>query len=54
MKDNEIIDEFGGNFVEILSKFSVLGISIEEFKFDKKFLLSFFRKKYIYIVAFFE
>lgn len=54
MKDIGIIDEFGGKLVEILLKFVVLGVSIEEFKLVKKIFKIFFYKKYIYIVVLLE
>ena len=51
MKDTESIDDFGGKLSELASKSAALGVTIEETKLVKKFLMSLPRKKYIHIVA---
>ena len=51
MKDSESIDDFGGKLSELASKSAALGVTIEEAKLVKKFLMSLPRKKYIHIVA---
>lgn len=52
MKGTERIDDFGGKLFELASKSAALGVTIEEAKNVKKFLMSFPRIKYIHIVAF--
>lgn len=37
MKDTEKIDDFSGKLLEIVSKFVVLGVNIEELKLVKNF-----------------
>ena len=51
MKDSESIDDFGGKLSKLASKSAALGVTIEEAKLVKKFLMSLPRKKYIHIVA---
>lgn len=51
MKETENIDGFGGKLSELASKSAALGVTIEEAKIVKKFLMSLPRKKYIHIVA---
>lgn len=51
MKDTESIDDFGGKLSELASRSAALGVTIEETKIVKKFLMSLPRKKYIHIVA---
>lgn len=51
MKESESIDDFGGKLSELASKSAALGVTIEEAKMVKKFLMSLPRKKYIHIVA---
>ena len=51
MKESESIDDFGGKLSELASKSASLGVTIEETKLVKKFLMSLPRKKYIHIVA---
>lgn len=52
MKGTERIDDFGGKLFELASKSAALGVTIEEAKNVKKFLMSFPSIKYIHIVAF--
>ncbi|XP_048605138.1 uncharacterized protein LOC125582456 [Brassica napus] len=51
MKESESIDDFGGKLSELASKSASLGVTIEETKLVKKFLMSLPRKMYIHIVA---
>ena len=51
MKDSESIDDFGGKLSKLASKSAALGVTIEEAKLVKKFLMSLPQKKYIHIVA---
>ena len=51
MKETKSIDDFGGKLSELASKSAALGVTIEETKLVKKFLMSLPRKKYIHIVA---